>query len=77
MPGRPDYESNSRTQRSVPPEVLVGEDQAEPSAGLIAWTAPLARALKGAKAGETVDLEAGGRVDPITVVAIAMGGVPE
>jgi hypothetical protein len=25
---------------------IVGEDEADPSAGLIAWTAPLARALK-------------------------------
>src|ERR1700694_3335532 len=34
---------------------IVGEDEADPSAGLIAWTAPLARALQGARAGETVD----------------------
>jgi len=53
----------------------VGEDEAEPSAGLIAWTAPLARALQGAQAGETVDLEAGGRVEPVTVVAIDGGRV--
>jgi transcription elongation GreA/GreB family factor len=52
---------------------IVGEDEAQPSAGLIAWTAPLARALKGAQAGETVDLEAAGTVDPVTVVAIASG----
>ena len=54
---------------------IVGEDEAEPSAGLIAWTAPLARALQGAQAGETVDLEAGGRVEPVTVVAIDGGRV--
>jgi transcription elongation GreA/GreB family factor len=52
---------------------IVGEDEAQPSAGLIAWTAPLARALKGAHPGETVDLEAGGRVEPVTVVAITGG----
>jgi transcription elongation GreA/GreB family factor len=52
---------------------IVGEDEADPSAGLIAWTAPLARALKGAQAGETVELEAGGRVEPVTVIAIATG----
>ena len=52
---------------------IVGEDEAQPSAGLIAWTAPLARALQGAQPGETVDLEAGGRVEPVTVVAIAAG----
>jgi transcription elongation GreA/GreB family factor len=49
---------------------IVGEDEADPSAGLIAWTAPLARALKGARVGETVELEAGGGVEPVTVLAI-------
>jgi transcription elongation GreA/GreB family factor len=52
---------------------IVGEDEAHPPAGLIAWTAPLARALQGAQPGEIVDLEAGGRVEPVTVVAIAAG----
>ena len=52
---------------------IVGEDEAQPSAGLIAWTAPLARAVIGAQPGETVELEAGGRVEPVTVVAIAGG----
>jgi transcription elongation GreA/GreB family factor len=52
---------------------IVGEDEANPAAGLIAWTAPLARALKGAQAGETVELEAAGRVEPVTVLAIAAG----
>ncbi len=56
---------------------IVGEDEADPSAGLIAWTAPLARALQGAQAGETVDLEAGGRIEPVTVVSIAGSGVEE
>jgi transcription elongation GreA/GreB family factor len=56
---------------------IVGEDEADPSAGLIAWTAPLARALKGAQTGETVDLEAGGRVEPVTVVAVAGSGTQE
>jgi transcription elongation GreA/GreB family factor len=53
---------------------IVGEDEADPSAGLIAWTAPLARALKGAQAGETVELKVAGRVEPVTVIAIAPGG---
>jgi transcription elongation GreA/GreB family factor len=52
---------------------IVGENEAQPSAGMIAWTAPLARALKGVRPGETVDLEAGGRVEQVTVVAIAGG----
>jgi hypothetical protein len=29
---------------------IVGEDEADPPTGLIAWTAPLARALEGAEA---------------------------
>ncbi len=52
---------------------IVGEDESDPSAGLIAWTAPLARALEGAEAGEIVELEAGGRQEPITVLAVAPG----
>ncbi|MGI9170585.1 MAG: GreA/GreB family elongation factor [Caulobacteraceae bacterium] len=50
---------------------IVGEDEADPAAGLIAWTAPLARALEGAEPGEVVDFEAGGRAEPITVLAVA------
>lgn len=34
--------------------VIVGDDEADPAAGLIAWSAPLARALMGAMAGEEV-----------------------
>ena len=49
---------------------IVGEDESDPKAGLIAWTAPLARALDGAKVGEVVDLE-GGRDEPITILAIS------
>jgi transcription elongation GreA/GreB family factor len=32
---------------------IVGEDEADPAAGRIAWTAPVARALLGAEPGET------------------------
>ena len=39
--------------------IIVGEDESDPKAGLIAWTAPLARAIEGAKVGEEVDLESG------------------
>jgi transcription elongation GreA/GreB family factor len=52
---------------------IVGEDEADPSSGLIAWTAPLARALMDAGAGDIVDFEAGGGVEPILVAAIAPG----
>jgi len=33
---------------------IVGEDEADPDAGLISWTSPLARALLGAAAGDVV-----------------------
>ncbi|MEO8547699.1 MAG: GreA/GreB family elongation factor [Sphingomicrobium sp.] len=49
---------------------IVGEDEADPSDGRIAWTSPLARALDGAEAGETVELEAGGGVHAIEVVKV-------
>lgn len=47
---------------------IVGHDEADPTAGLIAFSAPLARALNGAEAGETVDF--GGKADAIEVLAI-------
>ncbi len=52
---------------------IVGEDESDPSAGLIAWTAPLARALDGAELGDVVVLDAGGRRETITIDAIATG----
>ncbi len=52
---------------------IVGEDEADPSSGRIAWTAPLARALDGAEKGEVVGLEAGGRVEVIRVLAVHPG----
>lgn len=33
---------------------IVGEDEASPEQGLISWVSPLARALKGARAGDSV-----------------------
>jgi len=47
---------------------IVGDDEADPAAGLIAFTAPLARALIGAGEGEEVEMP--GRDDAIEVVAI-------
>ncbi len=55
---------------------IVGEDEADPPAGLIAWTAPLARALDGAEAGEAVEFEAGGKVEEIEVVAVSASDAP-
>jgi transcription elongation GreA/GreB family factor len=37
---------------------------------MLAWTAPLARALEGAEAGDIVAFEAAGKVDPVTVLAV-------
>jgi len=50
---------------------LVGEDEADATAGRISWRSPLARALRGAAIGDVrrVDLPAGGR--DYEVVAIA------
>ncbi len=38
---------------------IVGEDEADPTAGRIAWTTPVARALLGSVAGETCELPTG------------------
>ena len=50
--------------------MIVGEDEADPGRGMIAWTAPLARALEGAERGDVIELEAGGRIEEIHVVAV-------
>ncbi len=47
---------------------LVGDDEADPASGLIAWTAPLARALKGSEVGDLLDF--GGKEEAIEVLAI-------
>lgn len=46
---------------------IVGHDEADPAAGLIAFTAPLGRALMGAEAGDAVAFQ--GREDAITILA--------
>jgi transcription elongation GreA/GreB family factor len=48
----------------------VGEDEADPAAGRIAWTAPLARALEGALAGDMIDFEAGGQTEVLHVISV-------
>ena len=49
---------------------IVGDDEADPAAGLVSWSAPLARALMGAEVGEMLDF--GGNADAIEVLAIAI-----
>lgn len=53
-------------ERSV---TLVGQDEADPEAGLIAFDAPLARALIGLGAGDLADF--GGKAEAIELVAVA------
>ena len=53
--------------------LIVGEDEADPAKGRIAWTAPLARALEGAERGDIVELEAGGRIEEVRVFAVGPG----
>lgn len=48
---------------------IVGDDEAEPAAGRIAFSAPLARLLIGGYAGERLDF--GGKPDAITIVSSA------
>ena len=47
---------------------IVGDDEAEPAEGSIAFSSPLARALIGAGAGDLADF--GGREDAIEVIAV-------
>ena len=49
---------------------IVGDDEADPAAGLISFTAPLSRALLGAEVGEVLSF--GAVDDAITIVEIAM-----
>ena len=48
---------------------IVGHDEADPAAGKIAFSAPLARALIGAGPGDFSDF--GGQADAIEIVAVA------
>ncbi|WP_375403254.1 GreA/GreB family elongation factor [uncultured Sphingomonas sp.] len=52
------------TERTIE---IVGDDEAEPSAGRIAYSSPLARALIGAMEGERVAF--GGGVEVIAIIA--------
>lgn len=49
---------------------LVGHDEAEPASGKLAFTAPLARAVMGAEAGDVLDF--GGRVGAVEVVGVRL-----
>ena len=47
---------------------IVGDDEADPAAGLLSFTAPLTRAIMGAEVGEMVDFA--GKAEAIEIVAI-------
>jgi transcription elongation factor GreB len=49
---------------------IVGVDEANPAAGLVAFVAPLARALLGRRAGDPVTVRAPGGAEDLEVVAI-------
>lgn len=50
--------------------VITGEDEADPSAGRLAWTAPVARALTGAAAGDVVTLTLRGEPAELEVLRV-------
>jgi transcription elongation GreA/GreB family factor len=52
---------------------LVGEDEADPETGRIAWTSPLARALDGAEPRDIVEFAAGGRLVSVELLAVRQG----
>ena len=49
---------------------IVGDDEADPAAGLVSFSAPLARALTGAEAGEWMPFN--GQEDAIEVLAVTV-----
>lgn len=51
---------------------IVGDDQADPAAGLISFSSPLARAMLGAEAGEVLPFN--GAADAIEIVGIEVVG---
>ena len=55
----------NRTEKTI---TIVGGDEADPARGLIAFSAPLARALMGAEAGESVEYQ--DREDAIAILAV-------
>ena len=52
---------------------IVGEDEADPAEGRLAWTSPLARALDDAEPGDMVQMAAGGRTADVDVIGVRSG----
>jgi transcription elongation GreA/GreB family factor len=61
------YRTEDGETRTV---TLTGEDEADPTAGTIAYAAPVARALTGAVAGSSVTLQLRGRPVELEVLAV-------
>jgi len=55
---------------------IVGVDEADPAAGSIAFVAPLARALLGHGAGDTVTVRAPGGTEDLEIIAVEYDGEP-
>lgn len=53
---------------------ITGEDEADPAAGSIPWTAPVARALMGALPGDTVTVMLRGAPADLEVLAVDIPG---
>ncbi len=53
---------------------IVGVDEADAAAGLVAFTAPVARALTAAVAGDTVDIRTAAGTDRAYVLSVVYGG---
>lgn len=49
---------------------IVGVDEADAGSGLVAFTAPVARALTGKKAGDTADLRTASGVERLTIATV-------
>ena len=61
------YRHEDGSTRTV---TLTGEDEADPAAGRIAWTAPVARALTGATAGGSVTVTLRGQPVELEILAV-------
>ncbi len=59
------YRMNGQ-QRAI---TIVGDDEADPVAGLLAYSAPLCRAMMDAQAGEMLDF--GGKSEALEIIAIS------
>jgi len=62
-----------RAKGAVETLEIVGEDEADPTVGRISWVSPVAKALKGAEAGDVVTVGSGPAQFEITIHEVANG----